>query len=85
MTCEPELQIGKLKFLTELQLYNNKLTALPTMLGHCSQLTLLHVGGNRVRRVYMVRRTGVLGRLTAPCGVVSAVSWVRSHQSCALR
>ncbi len=48
MVITSPLQIGKLKFLSELQVYNNKLTELPLSLGHCSQLTLLHVGGNKV-------------------------------------
>jgi Leucine-rich repeat (LRR) protein len=42
------VQIGKLKLLTELQVFGNKLTALPATLGHCNKLQLLHAGGNQI-------------------------------------
>jgi Leucine-rich repeat (LRR) protein len=42
------LQLGRLRFLTELQVYGNKLTALPVSLGLCVKLTLLEAGNNQI-------------------------------------
>ena len=42
------VQIGKLRFLVELQAQNNKITAIPDAIKACGKLTLLHMGSNQL-------------------------------------